>query len=309
MLFGWTPKSPEICFPRAQVRAGDVTQMICLFAPGYGSAVGMDWPFSLPDQTLEPIPTVSQQGANLRIPTSKKVSTLIAKSHSAISGVPLKDDDLWKHARLVETARLASNAPWLEEVEGRNGLQCLAEAILDIHIENDKVVRSITCKRKRGQSTITSASMRLQLRYELIQNLMTKGVDLNHYDSHGSTVLMAFVVHLPDGEDDKILAEILTHLIRNGANIHGRNRQGETALHIAIRLGRKVATRVLLDYGANVHSRTAEGKGILLVGQSHYLKARDDPPLYASIKACMALAIDYGAVPSPTLVQEWSSPN
>jgi ankyrin repeat protein len=119
---------------------------------------------------------------------------------------------------------------------------------------------------------------------------------------------MAFVTHLCDGEDDKILTKLLRHLTHNGANLHWRNRQGETALHIAVRLGRKSATRVLLEDGANVHARVVEGKGVLAVGEAHYLKARNNQQLYASIMACMALAIQFGAVAAPTLVQEWSTP-
>jgi ankyrin repeat protein len=144
-------------------------------------------------------------------------------------------------------------------------------------------------------------------RWELVKQMISAGVNLNHYDVHGNTVLMAFVIHLQDGEDDKALAMILGLLILRGANIHWRNRQGETALHIAIRLGRKIATRVLLQSGASVHARTAEGKGVLAVGEKHYLEARDNQPLYVSIMACMALAIDYGAVAAPTVVQEWST--
>jgi hypothetical protein len=132
------------------------------------------------------------------------------------------------------------------------------------------------------------------------------GVDPNNYDKQGNTVLIAFVNHLHDGEDDKILAEIFYCLIGYGANLHRRNRQGETALHVAVRLGRKIATRVLLENGANVHARTITGEGVLAVGVHHYLKARDDQKLYSSIMACMALAIQYGAVAAPTLVQEWS---
>jgi ankyrin repeat protein len=146
----------------------------------------------------------------------------------------------------------------------------------------------------------------MELRYGLVQNLLSIGVDPNNYDKQGNTVLMAFVNHLHDGEDDKILAEIFYCLIGYGANLHRRNRQGETALHVAVRFGRKIATRVLLEKGANVQARTITGEGVLAVGVQHYLKARDDQKLYSSIIACMALAIQYGAVAAPTIVQEWS---
>ena len=216
-----------------------------------------------------------------------------------------KDDYLWKHARLIETARIALDSPWIEEPEGRNGLHCIAEAVLGIHIEDGKIVSSNTCKRKRGRPEIVVPSLRLHLRYQLVKSLVHSGVNVNHYDGLGYTVLMAFITHLPDGEDDKTISKILKHLLRSGANLHWRNRHGETALYIAVCLGRKVATRVLLDHGANVHARTSDGTGILVAAEQHYFKARENPHLYASIMACMALVIDYGAKPSPTLVQEW----
>lgn len=199
-----------------------------------------------------------------------------------------------KHARLLETARLALQTPRIRDVEGRNGLHCLAETSLASSLSDSLFSPGA---RKRHQ--------RLKTRLEIIQQLVAVGVEVNDYDGQGSTVLMAFIKHLDDGEDDKMLAMILEQLIRSGANVHWRNRKGETALHVAVRLGRKIATRVLLDNGANVHARNSEEEGVLALGERHYLKARDNPQLYASIMACMALTIRYGAVAKPTFVQEW----
>jgi hypothetical protein len=211
---------------------------------------------------------------------------------------------IFKHARLLETAGLAIDVPDVEDTQGRNGLQCLAEASLSLGDDNE--ISTASHKRKRDQSDLDPSTTRLTFRYELVQKMTTVGVDVNNYDKKGNTVLMAFVTHLQDGEDDKTLTQILQHIINNGANVHWRNREGETALHIAVRLGRKVATRVLLMNSASLHARTAEGRGILALGEVHYLRARQDPPLYASIMACMALCIRYGAVARPTSVQEWS---
>jgi hypothetical protein len=203
---------------------------------------------------------------------------------------------IYKHARLIEVARIAFDMPVIEDVEGRNGLQCLAEASLSLGISN---------KRKRDQSSPDHPSMRLKLRYKLVKEAVAAGVDVNNYDKKGNTVLMSFVTFMHDGEDDKMLSKLLYYLIHNGANLDWRNRQGETALHIAVRLGRKVATQVLLESGANVHARTLEGKGILNIGEMYYFQAKDNPPLYASIHACMALAVKYRAKAVPTLVDEW----
>jgi hypothetical protein len=206
---------------------------------------------------------------------------------------------VWKQTRLLDTARAALSNIYFEDSEGRSGLQCCAVASLEFGIE----LKS-TNKRKRDESE--PASKRLAVRHELIQKLLAKGVTPNQYAKNGNTVLMSFVTQFQDGEDDKTLAKIFHDLIKSGANLNWRNRQGETALHVAVRLGRKVATKVILEHGANVHARTAQSKGVLASGEIHYFRARDDPHLYASIMACLALAIQFGAVATPTLVQEWS---
>jgi ankyrin repeat protein len=238
----------------------------------------------------EPLPIISEE--------KNTVPSMYPNTGSTSNG-----DCLFKHARLLETARLAIDTPRIEDSEGRNGLQCLAEASLTLSIAGKLGPN----KRKRGQAELDPLSTSLKFRYELVQRMMHLGVDVNHYDKEGNTVLMAFVTHLEDGEDDKTLSRLLRNLIEYGANVHWRNRRGETALHLAVRLGRKVATKVLLKTGANVHARTPEGKGVLALGERYYLRARDQPKLYASILACMALVMGYSAVAAPTRVQEWST--
>jgi ankyrin repeat protein len=303
--FGWIPNPHR----RAQVGLGDVSQLTGLFTPNPQSQPIIEnysRPFNAPKSPVTSTPVLSTKGVKTANRQSSRGPTADIKTTSTKPDKTLSDDELWTQARLIETARLAACAPWIEESEGRNGLQCLAEVALDIHIENGTVVASNSGKRKRTQPDVLPGSLRLNLRYQLVEGLVSAGVGVNNYDDHGSTVLMSFVTHLPDGEDDKALASVLELLLRKGANFHMRNRKGETALHIAVRLGRKVATRVLLDHGANVHARTTAGIGVLLLAQSHYLRARNDPQLYASIIVCMAMVIDRGAVASPTIVEEWS---
>jgi hypothetical protein len=271
--FGWAPVTCSVSQPKPGVVPAN--RPTCQARPS----------LLIPDGS--PGPTV---GPNPDIPASTDAGTLILK-----------------HARLLQTARLALDNLFIEDSEGRNGLQCLAEASLTICAETGKVsARGSSRKRKRDESNATEPSVRLTLRYELVQKMVFAGANINHYDLRGMTVLMSFVTYLPDGEDDQILEKLFIYLIENGANVNWRNRQGETALHIAIRLGRKIATRVLLEKGSNVHARTAEGYGVIAEGRVHSLKVRDNPQLYASIMACMALAIQRGAVARPTLVQEWT---
>lgn len=237
--------------------------------------------------------------------------------HEALTSIPMTIDKqglLYENAWLLETVAIALDEPTIEDSEGRNGLQCVAEVSLVLALKVPYTAGNPRKRRARDSLSIPdiAAAQRdsqpkpMQFRYELVWNLINAGVDRNNYDRQGNTVLMAFVTHLSDGEDDKNLTRIFQALIQSGANVHWRNRQGETALHVAVRLGRKVATKVLLESDANVHARTADGKGVMAVGETHYFKAREDPKSYASIMACMALCRDYGAVAAPTMVQEWS---
>jgi len=81
------------------------------------------------------------------------------------------------------------------------------------------------------------------------------------------TLLIAFITHLPDTADDKnkTLQAIFETLIRGRARLEMRNREGETALMVAARLGRKIALVVLLEHGARVEVTDGRGRGVLEV--------------------------------------------
>ena len=79
-------------------------------------------------------------------------------------------------------------------------------------------------------------------------------------------------------------------------DIDARNVQGETALHISVKLGNINATQVLLGRGANVHARNNRRHGVLEVAEWAQRRTKENESLYARITACMALAIDAGAV-------------
>lgn len=218
------------------------------------------------------------------------------------------EDEILRHTKLIHIARAAMEGPDIENDNGQNGLQCLAEASFDIESAAQKRKRDEDTRQRMstiGESE-SSWSRGLELRYEWMQQLICRGVDINHHDRNGDTVLMTFVRYLEDGKDDKLVKMLLNHLILNGANIHSRNQLGETALHISVRLGRKKATETLLENGANVHVRTSDGKGIIALAEKVYYKSKKGKQPYSSVMACVALVNQYGAVPTPTVVQEWS---
>jgi ankyrin repeat protein len=197
------------------------------------------------------------------------------------------------HADLLRTVIKAMSLPWVEDSSGRNGLHCLAEVSLKLpgHIPTTQEEDHVDHHPPRERYLV---------------DLLHAGVDPNNFDKNGNTPLMAFIIHTRVEEKDELITRVLQRLLKAGANLHWRNRNGETALHIAVKLGRREATTFLLQQNANIHARIGSGKGVLALGQEFCRKARDDVTLYAQIELCMSLAIDAGAVSAPTVLQEWT---
>ncbi|KAF4977543.1 hypothetical protein FZEAL_5914 [Fusarium zealandicum] len=225
------------------------------------------------------------------------------------------DNVFSREARLVRFIKEAALEPLLEDSEGRNALHCLAAVTLSTaslmqKYSIDENSRPIDRKRKKEQPSKDpdSSTPRLNARLESAEVLIHAGVDLNHYDIYGNTPLMAFAAQLPEDDDYKVGPSILHHLIAAGAEVDARNRAGETALHVAVRCGRKLAARQLVEDGATVHARDSAGRSVLEVAD---MKMRSlgvyDTEEYAHLEACRAwLSGQKGsAVQNPTVMQEW----
>ncbi|KAL8779727.1 MAG: hypothetical protein Q9213_006795 [Squamulea squamosa] len=139
-------------------------------------------------------------------------------------------------------------------------------------------------------------------RLKLVKYLLNIGVDVNRHDNTGNTPLMAHIGCVPYQQ------AIVDILLCSDPILCARNTDGETALHIAMKLGNVDATKALLDRGANVHVRNRKCEGLLAVAESARRQAKDDVSLYARVTACMALAIDAGAVAYPNIFHEWDLP-
>lgn len=273
-----------------------------------------DWQPPLP-----PPPPLPRSGPSANIPPSTDTQLDAARAAGYA-----------KHARLIETVRRSELRPNLEDSKGRNGLHCLAAAILtqDTLIAKYGVPPSASLDsqaflhpssqpangRKRRFNTphlnkklCDASNQSLTFRESQVRRLLDAGVDPNHYAADGTTALMAFVAHLPEDGDYKVPVSILQLLINAGARVDARNRQGETALHVAVRHGRKLAVRTLVQNGACVHVRDAAGRSLLDVADARVVGASGDEKAYSHYEACRAWLSgkESKAVQNPTVAMEW----
>lgn len=273
------------------------------FNPLANTNLGGEGPFIPPRRIGVPTPLPEESPSSFKGRSSPRTSN---------------DEDTFiaYHTRLLQVIQASYDNPRIEDEEGRSGLHCLAEAIMNQRTMDDQrtaVSTGRNLKRKYDKSTPEcGAEGPLASRLRHLEGLLKSHhpLDVNHYDKLGTTVLMAFITHLSDDQDDKAknLSAILETLTRAGARIEGRNRRGETPLLVAARLGRKIALTTLLEHGANVHVRDVDGKGVLQIIDATCRAAKDDVALYARLEACRVLLTgrrDWGVVQYPTVLQEW----
>jgi hypothetical protein len=221
------------------------------------------------------------------------------ENHPSIKTV----EDLLKYEQHVDfwrTIVAAKNSPSVEDSNGRNGLHCLAESS---PVSPDMPLPSALLGQLESLKNAGNADANDHLE-GFVKALLAAGVDPNNYDNNGNTPLMSFVSNDRATESDESITRILTLILEAGSDINRRNRQGETALHIAVKLGRRAATGVLLAAGANVHARTHSGVGVLELGQRQCLKNKEDENLFGQIMVCMTLAASFEAASEPTILDE-----
>ncbi|KAH8585372.1 hypothetical protein B0O99DRAFT_696566 [Bisporella sp. PMI_857] len=209
-----------------------------------------------------------------------------------------------QHIDYWRTIVASKDSPWLEDSNGRNGLHCLAEASL---VTPDMSLPATLLGQLESLKDMGDADNNSD-RCCFVKSLLNLGVDPNNYDNNGNTPLMAFIIHCHATETDDSITRILNCLLEAGSDINRRNRQGETALHLAVKLGRRAATKFLLASGVNIHARTSSGLGVLELGHNYSMDCKQDEILFAQIMLCMSLAASFGAVSEPTILDEWGSP-
>ncbi|KAI1425630.1 hypothetical protein F5Y12DRAFT_363860 [Xylaria sp. FL1777] len=282
---------------------------------------------SSPDPNTTTAHTQTTQGANTKTPP--RLARSIPRIN--IQTGTVKDEEFHVHADLLRVVLKAvgvdddiSPNAQNEDSQGRNGFHCLAEVDLCLSpatpkqssrgYPKDESRLSPPGQNKRRYNDSeeievprTGSDSR---RLECVYGLINAKVDPNQYDKNGNTPLMSFVLNSTDAtrcEKEESEAVLRALVQKAGARLELRNRNGETALHLAARHGKTVALRVLLELGANPHTRNGQGLSILEVVDNLYITTERDDKNNARFEACRAILTrtNDSAVQSPTLIDEW----
>lgn len=122
------------------------------------------------------------------------------------------------------------------------------------------------------------------------QELINEGCSVSHYDRKGHTALMAFIELLPEDKSIELLLSTLVDAAVREGMLDARNRDGETALMVAARLGKISAVQALVSAGANQHTRHARHRhvrGLLQTIHHEMGKHKNDPRVVGPLDACL----------------------
>ena len=117
-----------------------------------------------------------------------------------------------------------------------------------------------------------------------VEAMLSKGADPNYKDSYGNTPLMRAIGCAP---------EIVSVMLRNGADVNLTNNAGVTALHMASEHGSPDDLETLIFNGASVNVRNSKGETPLSLTLSQYVqqvkdsraKGSEKPPGVADSRA------------------------
>jgi hypothetical protein len=113
----------------------------------------------------------------------------------------------------------------------------------------------------RSQRSLEIRTQRLgelEIRTQRLDELLDAGLDINAYDENGHTPMMSVLLSDRPFETDEETATLIASLIRRGASVHRRDRQGKTVLQMSAERGKYAAVKLLFSEGANVNAGTTD---------------------------------------------------
>jgi hypothetical protein len=138
---------------------------------------------------------------------------------------------------------------------------------------------------------------------------LEKAKCISWIDSSGDSPLVALIKFWNSDESLAVEKPVQQMLIL-GAEIHIRDKNGDTPLAIATKRGFRPVVTLLLKHGANVHCRDYSGRGILSQAEERMnaAKTAGDDRLYAGICTCYVALVDAGARSQSSQRAEWRLP-
>ncbi|KAL7290209.1 hypothetical protein TKK_0015915 [Trichogramma kaykai] len=109
--------------------------------------------------------------------------------------------------------------------------------------------RDMTKKRDKYANAVSK--MFNSQRYDVLKLLVERGLDVNHKDDRGMTLLH----HVMDLDEHQLMKEDMVKLlIEHGADVNAKSLYGPTPLHLAVNNGHDNLIELLVDSGADVNA-------------------------------------------------------
>jgi ankyrin repeat protein len=146
-----------------------------------------------------------------------------------------------------------------------NGFDALAAAVHHGHAHIVNYLLSIGSDPNRevpyryseyGGDTPLILALSENANYEIVQQLISAGVNINHKSTQGLTALHTAVTY--------IHTSIVKLLLLNGADPNLKNKNGSTALHIAVITHHPEIVELLIQHGARLNEQNIYGRTPLI---------------------------------------------
>ena len=119
-----------------------------------------------------------------------------------------------------------------------------------------------------GRTPLHQAAMRN--RYDIVEWLCAKGCKVNAVDADSQTPLTIAISQPGDTEyAKKNSAETIRILLKYGADVNYRTKEGQTLLHGAVLRGREDLVDLVLQHGADINAKDKYGYTSLHLAVSH----------------------------------------